>query len=86
MPTAVGTLFHSSQLVVAVGMIVTGWAGGYFAGAPIAGYILQAYGGKNPDQWAYRPAIFYAGSIALAAAGFVLTARLRLSIMLLKKL
>ena len=67
-------------------MIITGWTGGYFAGAPIAGYILQAYGGKDPDQWSYRPAIFYAGSMALGAAGFVLMLRLSLSLKLFKKL
>jgi MFS family permease len=86
MPTAVGTLYGSARVPVAMGMVITGWTGGYFAGAPIAGYILQAYGGKNPDQWAYRPAIFYAGSMALGAAGFVLMLRLRLSIKILKKL
>jgi MFS family permease len=86
MPTAVGTLYGSVRVPVAMGMIITGWTGGYFAGAPIAGYILQAYGGGNPDQWAYRPAIFYAGSMALGAAGFVLMLRLRLSFRLLKKL
>jgi MFS family permease len=71
MPTAVGTLYGSAGVLVAMGMVITGWTGDYFAGAPIAGYILQADGWKNPDQWAYRPAIFYAGSIALGAAGFV---------------
>jgi MFS family permease len=86
MPTAVGTLYGSSRVPVAMGMVITGWTGGYFAGAPIAGYILQAYGGKNPDQWAYRPAIFYAGSMALGAAGFVLILRLRLSLKIFKKL
>lgn len=86
MPTAVGTLYGSTRVPVAMGMVITGWTGGYFAGAPIAGYILQAYGGKNPDQWAYRPAIFYAGSMALGAAGFVLILRLRLSLKIFKKL
>jgi MFS family permease len=86
MPTAVGTLYGSARVPVAMGMVITGWTGGYFAGAPIAGYILQAYGGKNPDQWAYRPAIFYAGSMALGAAGFVLILRLRLSLKIFKKL
>jgi MFS family permease len=85
MPTAVGTLYGSARVPVAMGMVITGWTGGYFAGAPIAGYILQAYGGKNPDQWAYRPAIFYAGSMALGAAGFVLILRLRLSLKIFKK-
>lgn len=79
MPTAVGTLYGSARVPVTIGMVIIGWTGGYFAGAPIAGYILQAYGGKNPDQWAYRPAISYAGSMALGAAGFVLILRLRLS-------
>lgn len=86
MPTAVGTLYGPARGPVAMGMVITGWTGGYFAGAPIAGYILQAYGGKNPDKWAYRPAIFYAGSMALGAAGFVLMLRLRLSFSLFKKL
>jgi MFS family permease len=86
MPTAVGTLYDSARVPVAMGMVITGWTGGYFAGAPIAGYILQAYGGMNPDQWAYRPAIFYAGSMALGAAGFVLILRLRLSLKIFKKL
>ena len=86
MPTAVGILYGSARVPVAMGMVITGWTGGYFAGAPIAGYILQAYGGKNPDQWAYRPAIFYAGSMALGAAGFVLILRLRLSLKIFKKL
>jgi predicted MFS family arabinose efflux permease len=86
MLTAVGTLYGSARVPVTMGMIITGWTGGYFAGAPIAGYILQAYGGKNPDQWAYRPAIFYAGSMAVGAAGFVLMLRLRLSLRLFKKL
>jgi MFS family permease len=86
MPTAVGTLYGSARVPVAMGMVITGWTGGYFAGAPIAGYILQAYGGKNPDQWAYRPAIFYAGSMVLGAAGFVLILRLRLSLKIFKKL
>lgn len=62
---------------------MNGWL---FCWAPIAGYILQAYGGKNPDKWSYRPAIFYAGSTALGVAGFVLMLRLGLSFSLFKKL
>jgi MFS family permease len=86
MPTAVGTLYGSAGELVAMGMVITGWTGDYFAGAPIVGYILQVYGGKNPGQWAYRPAIFYAGSIALGAAGFVRVIRLWLSLKAFKKL
>jgi hypothetical protein len=80
MPTAVGTLYGSARELVAMGMVITGWTGGYFARGSIAGHILQVYDGKNPDQWAYRPAIFYAGSMALGAAGFALTLRLSLSL------
>jgi hypothetical protein len=46
-------------------------------GAPIAGYLLDAYGGQDAGFQAYRPAMFYAGSLALAAAGFVELVRFR---------
>jgi len=76
---------------VAMSMAITGWTGGYLMGVPIAGYLLQAAGvgvggghstggggdaGTSIDP--YRPAIFYAGGVALASAGFVLIARLKL--------
>jgi hypothetical protein len=62
-------------------------------GAPLAGYLLQAagvdVGGAGADTSKvrpfgtsirpYRPAIFYAGGVALASAGFVAIARLRMS-------
>ncbi|ORY21217.1 major facilitator superfamily domain-containing protein [Naematelia encephala] len=47
MPTVVGNVFGSTRISVAMGMIVTGWAGGYLMGAPIAGYLLKAYGGDG---------------------------------------
>jgi hypothetical protein len=80
MPTAVGTLYSSAKPPVAIGMVIKGWTGGYFARGSIAGHTLLAYSGKNPDKSAYRPAIFYAGSMALDAAGFALTLRLSLSL------
>ena len=60
-----------------------------FPARPIAGYLLQASGlradgtsGGNGKSGAsidpYRPAIFYAGGVALASAACVLVARLRL--------
>ncbi|KAL3496519.1 major facilitator superfamily domain-containing protein [Aspergillus germanicus] len=76
MPTVVGNVFGSARVSVAMGMIVTGWAGGYLLGAPIAGYTLDASGGEESGIKAYRPAIFYAGSLALTAA--VLAAAIRL--------
>lgn len=92
-PTVVGNVFGSSRVSVAMGMIVTGWAGGYFLvslsatcafgkplmrkGAPIAGYILDAHGGADSGFEAYRPSMFYAGSLALAASGLVAAVRFR---------
>ncbi|KAI1266060.1 major facilitator superfamily domain-containing protein [Xylariaceae sp. FL1019] len=77
MPTVVGNCFGSARVTVAMGMIVTSWSGGYLLGAPIAGYLLDAYGGQDAGFKAYRPAMFYAGSLALGAAGFVELVRFR---------
>lgn len=85
MPTVVGNVFGSARVSIAMGMVVSGWAGGYLMGAPIAGYILNAYGGQSAGFEAYRPAIYYAGSMALGAAGLVALVRLRVSRSILKK-
>ncbi|OAP59471.1 hypothetical protein AYL99_06769 [Fonsecaea erecta] len=80
---------ESGRVAIAMGMAISGWTGGYLMGVPIAGYLLQASGigrrgggqhaksGTSIDP--YRPAIFYAGGVALAAAGCVLIARLKLA-------
>ncbi|KAH7126682.1 major facilitator superfamily domain-containing protein [Dendryphion nanum] len=86
MPTVVGNVFGSARVSVAMGMIVTGWAGGYLMGAPIAAYILDAYGGAEGGLQAFRPAMYYAGSVALAAAGLVALVRFRMNSKLLAKL
>ncbi|KAI1074556.1 MFS general substrate transporter [Whalleya microplaca] len=86
MPTVVGNVFGSARVTVAMSMVVTSWAGGYLMGAPIAGYLLDAYGGQNAGFQAYRPAMFYAGSMALGAAGLVELVRLRISRNLFAKL
>ena len=92
----IGNVFGLARLSTAVGMIATGWAGGYLMvrcepqihcsrrefifgqGAPIAGYILAAYGGLKAGFEAYRPAIYYAGSMALALASLIAFVRLRI--------
>ncbi|KAK1997021.1 MFS general substrate transporter [Colletotrichum falcatum] len=79
MPTVVGNVFGSARVSVAMSMIVTGWAGGYLMGAPIAGYLLEAYGGADNGLQAYRPAMFYAGSLSLAASGLIALVRFRLN-------
>ena len=40
-------------------------------GSPVAGWLLQAYGGSSAGRAAFRPAIYYAGSLALASAGLI---------------
>ncbi|KAJ7890303.1 monocarboxylate transporter, partial [Mycena leptocephala] len=79
MPTVVGSVFGSARVSVAMGMIVTGWVGGYLSGAPIAGYLLNAYGGADSTLSAYHPAMFYAGSMGMGATGLVSLMRLRTS-------
>jgi len=86
MPTAVSNVFGSARLAIAMGMIVTGWLGGYLMGSPIAGYLLEAYGGTDGGLQAYRPAMFYAGSLALASGVLIMTARLRLNRSLLARI
>jgi len=86
LPTVITQIYGPSRAGVAMGMTITGWSAGYFMGAPIAGYLLQAAGGvKEGNISPYRPAIFYAGGIALVSATFVLLARLRLDPKLLKR-
>jgi MFS family permease len=85
MPTVVGSMFGSIRVAVAMGMVVTGWAGGYLMGAPIAGYILDAFGGQEAGFKAYRPAMYYAGSMSMAAAILVGILRLKIDVKLKKK-
>ncbi|KAH8836517.1 hypothetical protein MCOR27_007870 [Pyricularia oryzae] len=79
MPTVAGNVFGSARVGVAMGMLVTGWGGGYLMGAPIAGHLLDAYGGSENGLQAYRPAMFYAGSLTLASGTFTALMRYRLT-------
>ncbi|KFY10602.1 hypothetical protein V491_07584 [Pseudogymnoascus sp. VKM F-3775] len=85
-PTVVGRVFGSARVSVAMGMMVTGWAGGYLMGAPIAGYLLAAYGGEHSTLKAYHPAIFYAGSMAFGATILAATVRLNVNRKILVRL
>jgi MFS family permease len=86
MPTVVSNLFGSARMSVAMGMIVTSWGGGYLMGAPIAGYLLDAFGGEKGGFRAYRPAIFYAGGLAVGGAGLVVGVRFWKDRKILKRL
>ena len=44
-------------------------------GAPVAGYILERYGGTDAGRAAFRPAMYYAGSMSLGSAMFTLGVR-----------
>ncbi|KAM0263155.1 hypothetical protein ACHAQJ_001310 [Trichoderma viride] len=77
MPTVVGNVFGSQRVSVAMAMIVTGWGGGYLMGSPIAGYLLDAFGGTEGGFHAYKPAMIYAGSMGLGATALVALARFR---------
>ena len=79
MPTVVGHMVGSIRLTTAFGMIVTGWIGGYFMGSPIAAYLLEAYGGAEAGLSAYRPAMYYAGSLSIGSAGLVAAYRMLIS-------
>lgn len=86
MPTVVATMFGPGRAAVAMGQAITGWTAGYLMGAPIAGYLLQATNAEESISIdPYRPAIFYAGGMALASCVFVLLARLSMDRKLLKK-
>jgi MFS family permease len=78
-PTAVGHVFGSSRVTISMGMIATGWAFGYLLGGPVAGYLLAAFGGEKAGFQAYRPAMYYSGSMSLLAALFVVMLRLRIN-------
>lgn len=54
MPTVVGNVFGSERVALAFDMIVTGWSAGYLAGAPIARYLLSAFGGEEEGLRAFR--------------------------------
>ncbi|KAL6415902.1 Monocarboxylate permease [Ilyonectria robusta] len=85
MPTTVGNIFGSTRVAAAMGFIVTGWVGGFMMGAPIAGYMLDAFGGRQAGSKPYRPAIFWAGAMALTAAILIGAMRVRLSRKLMVK-
>ncbi|OAA63905.1 Major facilitator superfamily transporter [Cordyceps fumosorosea ARSEF 2679] len=79
MPTVASNVFGSARVGMVMSMIITGWIGGYLMGAPIAGYLLEAFGGAEKGLTAYRPAMLYGGSLSLFSAFLVLIARLRVN-------
>ncbi|BGO95932.1 hypothetical protein NBRC10512_005482 [Rhodotorula toruloides] len=85
-PGTLSSVFGTRRLTVIFSMIVTSWSLGYFLGAPIAGFLLQAYGGPDRGPKAYQPAIFYSGGLSVLAAVLVGAARFNISRTLWKKM
>ncbi|KAG5655549.1 hypothetical protein KAF25_003886 [Fusarium avenaceum] len=79
MPTVVGNVFGSARVSTAMGMMIAGWVAGYLFGSPIAGSLLQSHGGADEGLGAYRPAMFYAGSMSAIATILTVILRLRIS-------
>jgi hypothetical protein len=75
----VGTSWYVHILNVIVMIIQVQNAACISQGAPIAGYLLNAYGGETSSLNAYKPAIYYAGSMTLASAGFIAALRLNMT-------
>ncbi|KAL3493998.1 major facilitator superfamily domain-containing protein [Aspergillus germanicus] len=78
-PVVVGAVFGFGELASIMSLLSTSWTFGYFLGAPIAGYLLDVYGGAEGGIAAFRPVFFYAGSLTLASAGLVLAVRLMMN-------
>jgi MFS transporter, MCT family, solute carrier family 16 (monocarboxylic acid transporters), member 3 len=83
LPTAVAKVAGPGREAIGMSVNTTGWMLGYLLGTPIAGILLQASGGglagDHRSVALYRPAIFYAGGVALLSAVSVLVARLSLA-------
>ncbi|KAL1761783.1 major facilitator superfamily domain-containing protein [Schizophyllum commune] len=70
-PSVVGHVYGPNRMTGVLGMVLSAWAAGYILGSPVAGWLLEMYGGSDAGITAYRPAMYYAGSLSLGAAGFV---------------
>ncbi|GAA6040713.1 hypothetical protein JCM8097_000887 [Rhodosporidiobolus ruineniae] len=78
-PGTISSVFGTKRLGVVFSMTLSFWTPGYFMGSPIAGYLLQAFGGPEGGVEAYRPAMFYSGALSLLAAICVGAVRVRTS-------
>ncbi|KIK65056.1 hypothetical protein GYMLUDRAFT_39459 [Collybiopsis luxurians FD-317 M1] len=74
-PSVVAHMYGPIRVTTVYPMVLTGWAAGYLLGAPVAGWLLDAYGGSGAGIVAYRPAMYYAGSLTVGSTGFILGVR-----------
>ncbi|KAF9077319.1 major facilitator superfamily domain-containing protein [Rhodocollybia butyracea] len=74
-PSVVAHIYGPVRVTTVFSMVLTGWAAGYLMGSPVAGWLLDAYGGSGAGIAAYRPAMYYAGSMSVGSTGFILGVR-----------
>jgi MFS family permease len=86
MPTTVASLTDPAIMASGFGLLVTGWGAGYLLGPPIAGYLLQATGGESAGIAAYRPAMFYSGSLTVASCLMIIGMKFKTAKSLRKKM
>lgn len=86
LPTAVASMVGPGLAAMAMSMNTTGFTAGYLLGTPIAGYLLQATGAdKGQTLDLYRPAIFYAGGLAMVSTLCVVLARFNMDRRVMKR-
>ncbi|GAA6040674.1 hypothetical protein JCM8097_000870 [Rhodosporidiobolus ruineniae] len=78
-PGTVASVFGTKRLGTVFSLMVSFWTPGYFMGSPIAGYLLQAFGGPEGGIAAYRPAMFYSGALSIVATGCIAGVRWKTS-------
>jgi MFS family permease len=70
-PPVAAALFGMQDMVATMSMVTMSRAFGAALGGPIAGYILDAFGGPGGGVAAYRPALFITGGLSMLSASLV---------------
>lgn len=85
-PTAIARL-EKDRAAAALALAITGWSPGLLVGNPIAGALIDVTNADVKHSIVpYRPAIFYAGGMAVLALGFAVFGRLRADRSLLRRI
>lgn len=86
LPTAVASLAPGSA-AASISLMTSFWTPGYFLGAPLAGILIDAKGASESSSIeAYRPAIFYAAGVGIAATVLIVVSRFKVDTKIMKKL
>ncbi|KAI9324266.1 major facilitator superfamily domain-containing protein [Zopfochytrium polystomum] len=77
-PPVNAAIFGIHQAALTLSMTTSSRAFGMAFGGPIAGYLLDAFGGPHAGTQAYRPALLVMGSLCLLSASLIAALRYRL--------